>query len=252
MLLTKLWKVRGLLVATGVALGLGLPLGKLAVGAGVGPLSFALLPALGAALLLAWRQHGHPNAPGRLLRFGLVPGLLGNAIPNTLTAWLAYTAGAGFTGLAYTLPPAFTLGMLLALRLERWHMLRALAVGVGMLGALWLVAALCGGAFLWSLLAWLMAPATYSDLAWEGMPYLLVQIPMAALSAALFFLLQTRTEPVTMSFVGYVITLTAEIAGALVLDERLPLQLLPAAALIGIGFWLIQQAAPTVKQGAKV
>ena len=56
----------------------------------------------------------------------------------------------------------------------------------------------------------------------------------------------------TVSFVGYVITLTAEIAGALVLDERLPLQLLPAAALIGIGFWLIQQAAPTVKQEAKV
>ena len=55
-----------------------------------------------------------------------------------------------------------------------------------------------------------------------------------------------------MSFVGYVITLTAVIAGALVLDERLPLQLLPAAALIGIGFWLIQQAAPTVKQRAKV
>ena len=205
MLLTKLWKVRGLLVDTGVALGMGLPLGKLAAGAGVGPISFALLPALGAALLLTaldWHQHGHPNAPGRLLRFGLVAGLLGNAIPNTSTAWLAYTAGAGFNGLAYTLPPAFTLGMLLALRLERWHMLRAVAVGVGMLGALWLVAALCGGAFLWLLPAWLVAPATYSDLAWEGMPYLLVLIPMGALAAALFFLLQTRTEPVTMSFVG--------------------------------------------------
>jgi len=73
---------------------------------------------------------------------------------NRLTAWLSLNAGAGFTGLAYTLPPAFTLGPLLLLRWERWQAVRASAVMLGLAGALWLVIArmrtrqLTGGAAL--------------------------------------------------------------------------------------------------------
>ena len=291
----KFWEGTWLLLSTGVALGLGLPLGKLAGEAGVGALSFALLPAGGAALLLtalAWRQHGRPAGLARLLGFGAVAGLLGNAIPNTLTAWLAHGAGAGLTGLAFTLPPVFTLGILLLLRWERWQFVRALAVGLGLAGAAWLVGApvlggqLAGGvamlllavrlaigagnvfrarylprdvpplwmgaaaaigAVAWLLPAWAMAPARFSAVSGDGALFLGLQVLAAAGGLWLFFQLQLRSEPVTMSFVGYVIALTAVLTGALLLDERLPPQLLPAALLIGSGFWLIQRSAVVVK-----
>jgi drug/metabolite transporter (DMT)-like permease len=69
-----------------------------------------------------------------------------------------------------------------------------------------------------------------------------LQVLAAAAGLTLFFQLQLRSEPVTMSFVGYVIALTAVLSGALLLGERLPLQLLPAALLIALGFWLIQRS----------
>lgn len=287
-----------LLLGTGLALGLGMPLGKLAGEAGIGALSFALLPAVGAALMLsalAWRQHGLPTAPGRLFRFGAVAGLLGNAVPNTLTAWLSLNAGAGFTGLAYTLPPAFTLGLLLLLRWERWQAMRACAVVLGLAGALWLVIArmrtgqLTGGAALlllvvplaigagnvyrfrnlprhsppmwigaaaavgasaWLFPAWMVAPAALNALGREGFIYLACQVLAATVGLTMFFKLQMLSEPVTMSFVGYVIALAAVVTGALLLGERLPVQLLPATLLIGLGFWLVQRAPSITKEQA--
>ncbi|MFG6433067.1 DMT family transporter [Roseateles sp. LYH14W] len=291
----KLWERSWLLLATGVALGLSMPLGKLAGEAGVGALSFALMPAGGAALLLtvlAWRQSGWPADPARLLGFGAVAGLLGNAIPNTLTAWLSHSAGAGLTGLAYTLPPVFTLGLMLLFRWERWQELRVVAVLLGLTGAIWLVsarvqggtlavgsallllavpmaigagnvfrarylppgvsplwmgAAAASGAFAWLLPAWLLAPASFSAVTGPGLTYLFLQVLMAAIGLTLFFQLQLRSEPVTMSFVGYVIALTAVLSSTLLLGEHLPPQLLPAAALIGSGFWLIQRKVPSTK-----
>jgi len=284
-----------LLLGTGLALGLAMPLGKLAGEGGVGALSFALLPAGGAALvlsLLAWRQHGWPASPARLFRFGAVAGLLGNAVPNTLTAWLSLTAGASFTGFAYTLPPVFTLGLLLLLRWERWQVTRAGAVALGLAGALWLVivrmqagqmtgtagvllllvplaigagnvyrfrwlppdapstwmgAAAALGAFGWLLPAWALAPEPFSSLGEDGLIYLAFQVLAAAIGLSLFFQLQLRSEPVTMSFVGYVIALAAALSSALLLNERLPLQLMPAALLIGTGFWLVQRAPSTIQ-----
>jgi drug/metabolite transporter (DMT)-like permease len=267
-----------------------MPLGKLAGGAGVGALSFALIPAGGAALVLgvlAWCQHGRPLRLARLMGFGAVAGLLGNAIPNSLTAWLSHSAGAGFTGLAYTLPPVFTLGLLLVLQWERWQPLRALAVGLGLSGAVWLVgarahggqltdgaallvlavplaiatgnvfrarylpsgvpplwmgASTAMGAFAWLLPAWVLAPSGFNAISTDGTVFLALQVLAAAAGLTLFFQLQLRSEPVTMSFVGYVIALTAVLSGALLLGERLPLQLLPAALLIALGFWLIQRS----------
>ena len=75
-----------LLVATGVALGLGLPLAKLAALHGVHPLPFATWPTWAAALMLAalgGTRQGSPPALKRLLRFGLVAGLFGHAAPMT-------------------------------------------------------------------------------------------------------------------------------------------------------------------------
>ena len=131
-----------LLVATGVALGLGLPLAKLAAMQGVQPLPFATWPTWAAALVLvalgAGRQ-GPPPAPQRLLRFGLIAGLFGHAAPMTALYWLTRETGAGFAALAFTLPPVFTLAITLALRLQAPSALRLGAVVVGLAGALLLV-----------------------------------------------------------------------------------------------------------------
>jgi drug/metabolite transporter (DMT)-like permease len=281
--------VWGLLVATGGALGMAMPLGKLAVAHGMAPLSFVLFPALAAGLLLATLaalRFGPPARQARLLAFGLVSGFLGNALPNTMTAWLSAQAGASFAGLAYTLPPVFTLMLMLLFRLEKPQGMRLLAVALGLAGAFWLVstrvsggtlalagalallaipaaigagnvyrarfmprdvpalwlgAALSLGAFTFLLPVWVWGPMGLSAVSLAGLPYLAVQTFSAATGAVLFFELQSRAEPVTMSFVGYAIALTAVLAGALVLDETLPAQLLPAAALIVAGFWLIQR-----------
>lgn len=133
-----------LVLATGAALGVSVPLGKVAVSHGITPLEFVLLPALPIALLLAalaWWRHGLPREPGRLAGFGLVAGLLGSALPNTLAAWVSGRAGAGMTGMAFTLPPLLTLLLALLLRMEAVRWQRLLAVLLGLAGAVWLAGA---------------------------------------------------------------------------------------------------------------
>ena len=130
-----------LLGATGFALGVGVPLGKQAVTHGTTPLAFALWPALSTIVvlgLLAWRRHGTPTAVAPLLRFGLPAGLLGGAVPNVLSAWVAAEAGASIAALAYTLPPLFTLGLMLLLGLEPLRWQRLAAVALAFTGACWL------------------------------------------------------------------------------------------------------------------
>jgi drug/metabolite transporter (DMT)-like permease len=279
----------GLLAATGLALGAALPLGKQAVAHGVGPLSFVLLPSLAAggllAVLAAWR-HGRPAQPMQLVRFGLLAGLLGQALPNTLAAWLAAEAGASFSAIAFTLPPVATLALMLLCGFEAWQPRRVAAVLLGLAGALglatarlvdgslsvagavallalplsigagnvyrarhlpdgvaaeWLGASLSLGAAALIAPLWWLAPDPAAGLARAGLPYLAAQVALGTLAVLLFFRLQQRAEPVAMSFVGYAIALTGVALGALLLDEPLPWQLAPAAAVIGTGFWLVQR-----------
>lgn len=278
-----------LLGATGFALGLGVPLGKQAVTHAAAPLAFALWPALSTIVvlgLLAWRRHGAPTAALPLLRFGLPAGLLGGAVPNALSAWVAAEAGASITALAYALPPLFTLGLMLLLGLEplRWQRLAAVAlafsgaawlagtrVAAGALGVEaaigllaiplslaagnvfrarrlppgvpmeWLGVATAAGAAAFLLPVWMAtgAPAVPAA-AW---PFVSAQMVAAPLAMLLFFRLQQRADAMTMSFIGYAMALCATLLCTLLLDERLPWQLLPAMVLIVTGFWWMQRTA---------
>jgi len=289
---TSVWRVTALLLGAGVCLGLAVPLGKASIACGVTPLSFVLWPSLVAGGLLAaaavWR-HGRPQRLGQLAVFGLIAGFFGYAVPNTLVAWLAAQAGASFSGLAFTLPPVFTLLYLLALRVQRASVPRLAAVAVGLMGAGWLALARWQGGEV-SLLAallivaipaviglgntyralwlpqgipaeWLGAAVTLGGCAlllpvwiWrEGAqislgqgaaPLLLAQVVAASLGSALFFALQRAAEPVTMSFVGYVMALTAVVVGIAVMNEPLPWELMPASALIAAAFALIVRSPP--------
>jgi drug/metabolite transporter (DMT)-like permease len=277
-------------------MGLAMPLGKAAITRGVTPLGFVVFPALASGLLLmalAWARHGAPRRWRELAVFGLTAGLLGQAILNTLVAWLSATAGASFSGLAYTLPPVFTLIYLLLLRQQQASAARLGAVALGLSGALWLAmlrlgsgdlsatsaallfaipavigagnvyralrlppgvpaewlgAALTLGAFVLLLPLWLWREAGAFQWSTAGLPYLGAQVLAAGTGAVLFFKLQREAEPVTMSFVGYVMALTAVLVGAVVLGETLPWQLLPCSALIAGALALILKSPATVRR----
>jgi len=130
------------LLGTGVFLGLGVPLAKLAVLAGVHPLQFTALPTAVAALVLigfACARQGRPAAGAALLRFGLIAGVFGHALPMSALYALSHRAGASFAALAFTLPAVFTLSFSLLLRLERPNAWRVAAVALGCAGALLLL-----------------------------------------------------------------------------------------------------------------
>lgn len=131
-----------LLLGTGVLFGLGIPLSQLGARHGVDVLAFALWPTVAAALglaVLGWVRHGPVKLDARLVRFGLLAGTFGHAVPASAGYWLARETGAGFAALAYTMPPVLTLAFSLVLRLEQPVARRIVAVALGLAGALLLV-----------------------------------------------------------------------------------------------------------------
>lgn len=136
-----------LLLGTGLLFGLGLPLSQLGARHGIDAAAFALWPTAVAALglaVLGWIRHGPVPLGTRVLRFGLIAGTLGHAVPVSAAYWLAGKAGAGFAALAYTMPPVMTLALSLMLRLERPALARIGAVALGLAGALLLATGRAG------------------------------------------------------------------------------------------------------------
>lgn len=283
----SIWPV---LIGTGFFLGLGVPLAKAASAEQVSALAFALWPTAAAGLMLValgrWR-HGRPALTTSHLRFGAIAGLFGHALPMSAAYWLSAEAGAGFTALAFTLPPVFTLGITLLIGLERPRLSRVAGVAAGLAGALLLVMGRgglhgdAGAAALWLVVAipaviaaanvyrslrlpqglaaeWLSGLTLLSSAAMlaivglfvDGLPPLdaeaLAWLALQALALVagylLYFMLQQRAEPVTFSFMGYVVMATGVAMGTLVFGERLPWTTLPALALIALALWLIRAA----------
>lgn len=285
----SIWPV---LVGTGVFLGLGVPLAKAAAAEDVSALAFALWPTALAGLALValgrWR-HGRAQLTAAHLRFGAIAGLFGHALPMSAAYWLSAEAGAGFTALAFTLPPVFTLAITLLVGIERPLARRIAAVAAGLAGAMLLVAGRgavsldAGFGALWLVVAipaviaatnvyralrlpqglaaeWLSGLTLLSSAAmlalfgllagglrvpFDGQAIGWLALQAAALVAGylLYFLLQQRAEPVTFSFMGYVVMATGVAVGTLVFGERLPWTTLPALALIGAALWLIKSTA---------
>jgi drug/metabolite transporter (DMT)-like permease len=280
-----------LLLGAGVLFGLGLPLSQLGARHGIDLAAFALWPTLVAALGLAtlgWLRHGPLKIDARLLKFGLLAGTFGHAVPASAGYWLARETGAAFAALAYTLPPVLTLGLSLLLRLEQPVARRVGAVALGLAGALLLVAG-HGAALDVGLLAiaillliplsiaaanvyrgrhlpkavpaeWLAALMLFSSAAVLAassslhgslaVPLRLDAIVWPALQAIamiagylLFFALQRKAEPVTVSFVGYVSMTTGTAVGAIGFGEGLSAVVWPALALIVGSMWLLKRPA---------
>ena len=285
----SIWPV---LVGTGVFLGLGMPLAKAAAAEQVSALAFAFWPTVAAGLVLVALgrlRHGSPRLTMADLRFGAIAGLFGHALPMSAAYWLSAEAGAGFTALAFTLPPVFTLAITLLIGIERPLMRRVGGVAIGLtgavlfvvgrgtmsvtdnLGALWLVVAIPaviaaanvyrslrlprGLAAEWlsgiTLLSSSVMLAVFGLITGGmGVPLDASAIAWLALQALalvagyiLYFLLQQRAEPVTFSFMGYVVMATGVAIGTVAFGERLPWTTLPALALISAALWLMKSTA---------
>lgn len=147
-----------LLLYTGGLFGLNFPLGKLAAGAGVSPLIWALVVSAGAAGLLLpglvlQRRLQLPR--GQMLRYTVISGLLSFAMVNALVFFLIPRVGAGYAGLMFALSPVVTLAVTALAGLKIPGRLGLYGIGIGMIGAA--VVALgrgsIEGAAVWSLLA---------------------------------------------------------------------------------------------------
>ena len=128
----------GLLLMTGGLLGLTLPLGKLAGGAGVPPVVWAMLISAGAGfvLLAAWvLRGGKVRFDHGRWRYYLISGALSFAIPNALMFAAMPHLGAGYVGIMYTLTPMLTLLISVMLGVRRPRALGVAGIMVGFVGA---------------------------------------------------------------------------------------------------------------------
>ena len=286
--LFRLWP---LLLGTGLTLGLGAPIAKAAAPHGVSALAFALWPTLAAGMLLGalgLLRQGRPAGLPRLLRFGALAGLFGHALPMSALFWLSSHAGAGFASLSLALPPVFTLLVTLLLGLERLAWRRGAAVGLGLSGALLMLAGR-GGPFEatpavlalalaipasigaanvyrsrrmppgasgeWMSAATLLASSSMlalAGLAFGGIAppltapalgWLALQAGVLTVGYLFYFALQRRAEPVTFSFIGYVMMIAGVAIGTLAFGERLPWTVWPAAGLVLAALVLLQPPA---------
>ncbi len=152
-----------LLVLTGILIGLNFPLGKIAGDAGISPILWPLLIAVGgstasAAKLLVYRQLARPS--WRVLRFSAISGLISFFAVNLLVFGLIPHVGAGYVGLMFASSPIFTLAFAFALGFRPPQLLGIVGILVGFAGAC-LVAwsrqtTLDAGAAIWLALAFLI------------------------------------------------------------------------------------------------
>lgn len=128
----------GLLIVTGALLGLTLPFGKIATGAGVPPILWPFVISCGAGgvlfLVLLVRRRPIALSPHRL-RYFLIAALISYAIPNLLLFSAIPHLGAGYAGIMYTLSPIVTLILSILLGVRRPNALGIAGIVVGFIGA---------------------------------------------------------------------------------------------------------------------
>jgi drug/metabolite transporter (DMT)-like permease len=172
----------GLLVATGGLLGAALPLGKLAVGAGVSPVIWSLLISAGAGsvLLAAHLSRGGTLGldPGRL-RYFFIVAAVSYGIPNLLMFSAMPHLGAGYVGIMFTLTPMLTLVISILLRVRRPNALGVAGIVIGFAGAL-LVAVTRGEAGQPASLGWVAVGLSFPFLLSFGNVYRTLDWPKGA------------------------------------------------------------------------
>lgn len=128
----------GLLVVTGGLLGLTLPLGKIATGAGISAVVWAFVVSLGAGgvLLVALLLRGERiRLNAHKMRYFFVTAVVSYALPNLVMFTVMPHVGAGYTGIMFTLSPVITLVLSIVLGVRRPNLLGVIGIAVGFVGA---------------------------------------------------------------------------------------------------------------------
>ena len=150
------------LLGGGGLIGISTNLAKYAGEIGITPLAFLFWSITGAAailLIVALIRHELPPLNARSFEYYFVAALISVAGSNLLLFSAIPHVGAGFVALIISLPPLLTYLGALALRMERFNIVRALGVAAALLGAgvlaarkfstpdastFWILIALCG------------------------------------------------------------------------------------------------------------
>ncbi len=167
-----------LLLATGAALGLNFPLGKLAMAAGITPALWAAVISLGAGLAMLvivtvteWKNPSRTSTT----YFAIVSGFLSYVVPNALTYAVIPKIGSGLAAIMFALSPVVTALFSLLLRVRPPNLISIFGIVVGLAGAGIIIFSrntdFSGAAAEWLLLALLIplflgAGNVYRTMAW--------------------------------------------------------------------------------------
>ena len=167
-----------LLLATGAALGLNFPLGKLAMAAGITPALWAAVISLGAGLAMLFivtvTEWKNPSRTSTTY-FAIVSGFLSYVVPNALTYAVIPKIGSGLAAIMFALSPVVTALFSLLLRVRPPNLISIFGIVVGLAGAGIIIFSrntdFSGGAAEWLLLALLIplflgAGNVYRTMAW--------------------------------------------------------------------------------------
>jgi drug/metabolite transporter (DMT)-like permease len=128
-----------LLLAVGVLLGLNFPLGKLAGAAGVPPLVWSALIAIGGAVVLGAaliaRRIPVP-LDRRHLRYFAVVAVISYALPNALVYSAIPHLGSAYAAILFTLSPMLTVVLSMAVRLRSPKRIELAGIVIGFVGTL--------------------------------------------------------------------------------------------------------------------
>ena len=131
-----------LLLATGAALGLNFPLGKLAMAAGIAPALWAAVISLGAGLAMLFivtvTEWKNPSRTSTTY-FAIVSGFLSYVVPNALTYAVIPKIGSGLAAIMFALSPVVTALFSLLLRVRPPNLISIFGIAVGLAGVR------CGG-----------------------------------------------------------------------------------------------------------
>jgi drug/metabolite transporter (DMT)-like permease len=131
-----------LLIGTGVGLAMITPLAKLALLGGVDPFVWAGLIAFLPTTVLWWfaaRQGPFWKNP-ELWLYGLLGGITANLIPSSILLFAIPHIGSGLAGLMFALSPVVTATLSIILRVRPPSVPLLVAVGIGFVGAVIVVA----------------------------------------------------------------------------------------------------------------
>ncbi|HLN23459.1 MAG TPA: DMT family transporter [Patescibacteria group bacterium] len=160
------WLAPSLLTGFGLLLGTVPLLAKLSAQTGLSEPAFALWQALGAGLAVlavCVAKRTPPPLSIRHLRYYLLSGLTGIALPNLLLYWVVPRLGAGLASVSYAFPPLFTLALALLWRMERPRLHRVGGILLGLAGAL-MIALPQGGSLPAAVSPWWLLPALAAPL----------------------------------------------------------------------------------------